>query len=530
MRRGRPPYPDILTPRQWEVLELLREGLSNDAIGERLGISRDGAKYHVAEILSKLNLPTREAAAAWTPEAEARPRSRARLAIPGVGGLVHLPFAKAAACVVLAAAVAGLGLLVFAVLATRGDEDSGETSGPLGKLAFVQDGNLWVKELPGGTPRHLTNDGKASTPLWSPSGDWLLMNEAVIRAGDGSSHAAPGCRTWSPSTDELVCTDPSGDWVLVSADGNRGQVISAQSLLSIAPADSKLGTPELSPDRSKLAYAVNGPLDGAGVPAHRLSSLWVADADGANAHPIVESNGSADGGAVMVVGWTPDGTRILFSVALGFSASLAADGVQFYAIQPSGGSPVLLQNGMLRSKTLLGGFSPTGTLAFTAGTGRETWTGKRVALLDVATGTARFLTDANDSAFSPAWSPDASKLAYVSAPDIGSVGGGDVAKAGAAKRKIWLINADGSGRRALTEDAAYRDEWPLWSNDGSQLLIARIDGEGAASVWLVDAGGSGVPAMKVADISRPLGRLDPPLWFGYYGHVGWDQFYDWWQP
>ena len=48
MERGRPPHPDILTPRQWEVLELVREGLSNGEIGERLGISTDGAKFHVA--------------------------------------------------------------------------------------------------------------------------------------------------------------------------------------------------------------------------------------------------------------------------------------------------------------------------------------------------------------------------------------------------------------------------------------------------------------------------------------------------
>ncbi|HEY4686531.1 MAG TPA: helix-turn-helix transcriptional regulator, partial [Dehalococcoidia bacterium] len=43
----RPPYPDVLTPREWEVLDLLREGLTNDQIARRLGISRDGAKYHV---------------------------------------------------------------------------------------------------------------------------------------------------------------------------------------------------------------------------------------------------------------------------------------------------------------------------------------------------------------------------------------------------------------------------------------------------------------------------------------------------
>jgi DNA-binding NarL/FixJ family response regulator len=46
-RRGRPPHPDILTPREWEVLALLREGLSNPEIAERLGISRDGVKFNL---------------------------------------------------------------------------------------------------------------------------------------------------------------------------------------------------------------------------------------------------------------------------------------------------------------------------------------------------------------------------------------------------------------------------------------------------------------------------------------------------
>ena len=39
-KRGRPRYPDILTPREWEVLALLREDLSNEAIGARLDIMR----------------------------------------------------------------------------------------------------------------------------------------------------------------------------------------------------------------------------------------------------------------------------------------------------------------------------------------------------------------------------------------------------------------------------------------------------------------------------------------------------------
>jgi DNA-binding CsgD family transcriptional regulator len=56
---------DRLTPREWEVLALIREGLTNEQIADRLGISRDGAKYHVSEILGKLGLSDRIEAAAW---------------------------------------------------------------------------------------------------------------------------------------------------------------------------------------------------------------------------------------------------------------------------------------------------------------------------------------------------------------------------------------------------------------------------------------------------------------------------------
>ena len=65
--RGRPPHPDVLTPRESEVRELLRQDLTNRQIAERLGISLDGAKYHVSEILSKLGVSDRYEAATWQP-------------------------------------------------------------------------------------------------------------------------------------------------------------------------------------------------------------------------------------------------------------------------------------------------------------------------------------------------------------------------------------------------------------------------------------------------------------------------------
>ena len=55
--------PDVveepLTAREVQVLELLAEGLANKAIAERLGISDQTVKFHVAAILGKLGVANR---------------------------------------------------------------------------------------------------------------------------------------------------------------------------------------------------------------------------------------------------------------------------------------------------------------------------------------------------------------------------------------------------------------------------------------------------------------------------------------
>jgi DNA-binding CsgD family transcriptional regulator len=104
---------DALTPREHEVLGLVRLGLTNEEIAERLGITLDGAKYHVSQILSKLGVATREEAAALTAEPE---RRRWWAALPLA--------AKAAGAALVVAAVTGLGVLAWGVLETEGESPS----------------------------------------------------------------------------------------------------------------------------------------------------------------------------------------------------------------------------------------------------------------------------------------------------------------------------------------------------------------------------------------------------------------------
>lgn len=112
--RGRPRYPDVLTPREWEVLELLRAGHSNARIAERLGISERTAKYHVSEILGKLGLTSREGAASWEPTRR-RPWWTAVFELPLKWSIA----AKIAGAMLVAGSAVGLAVLAWGVLRTE---------------------------------------------------------------------------------------------------------------------------------------------------------------------------------------------------------------------------------------------------------------------------------------------------------------------------------------------------------------------------------------------------------------------------
>ncbi len=159
--RGRPPHPDVLTPREWDVLTLVREGLTNPQIAERLGISFDAAKYHVAEILSKLQLSTREEAAAWQPEPPERSVLRPAWA-RALGPIASLwrawPIAaRIAGATVVAATVLGLGVLAYGVVRSGGDDDGVQPSTTAATTATASANATTLTVLPGiGLPPNLS--------------------------------------------------------------------------------------------------------------------------------------------------------------------------------------------------------------------------------------------------------------------------------------------------------------------------------------------------------------------------------------
>jgi DNA-binding CsgD family transcriptional regulator len=114
--RGRPRHDDILTPREWEVLDLLRQGLTNEQIASRLSVTHDTAKFHVSEILGKLGVQSRHEAARWA----GRQRVLRTLGLPAtlLRKLTSVPAWKLAGGAIIAAAAVGLGALAAGVFLT----------------------------------------------------------------------------------------------------------------------------------------------------------------------------------------------------------------------------------------------------------------------------------------------------------------------------------------------------------------------------------------------------------------------------
>lgn len=113
-----PVLSDELTPRQREVLRLIARGRTNFEIAQELGITLEGAKYHVSEILARLGVDSREDAAAWWRH-EQRPAARFRRGVAAT--FTGTAFRVAAA----AAGVAAVGVVaLLAVIALRGGDES----------------------------------------------------------------------------------------------------------------------------------------------------------------------------------------------------------------------------------------------------------------------------------------------------------------------------------------------------------------------------------------------------------------------
>lgn len=448
-------------------------------------------------------------------------------------------------------------------LATRVASQVTPTPMPLtmGRLAYVQGGDIWVKTLPSGTPLRLTTDGYNKDPRWSPSGEWLAFRKDhqviveqevpcenqkprnqpctesttvlqkqvwVIEANATSAHplyegASVDAFAWSPVDDRLAYLAAPVGLSIINADGT-GLV----TVVSQAPADrtspGRVGRFAWNPDGTSIAYEWRTQALEQSSP---YQGLWKVSTDG-KAQVELYDSGFPKKSEVTLAGWSPLGKRVLFWQGEVPYAPLT-DGAPLYTVDtdkdPSKSAVVRLGAG--ESVLSYGDFiapAPRGArsevrdaVALVLGASRNTWGNKRIELA------GRDLSPKDLAAISPAWSPDGALLAFSAMPDRADLGSGELVRQELMQRRIWVTNVAGEPQpQRITNSTVYRDERPLWSADGNHILFARLDARGRASLWLMAADGSS--SRQVVDELTPA--PDPVL---SYGHVDWDAWFDWWQ-
>ncbi|MBL8057913.1 MAG: PD40 domain-containing protein [Anaerolineales bacterium] len=272
--------------------------------------------------------------------------------------------------------------------------------------------------------------------------------------------------------------------------GDPAEVLACPGAACLAPAFSPDGT-RLAYERQTPAPAADG---GAGFGDPRIYVLTLATGQAALAgDPASQARSPA---------WTPDGRLSYYDAGRQAVAVLGAAGGVTY-IPSSSGEPgtfspdgryyvfpeiVLLENAI----TL------TGTLAVTENVPVSV-AGFYSHLLraEIATNAAQDLSGpgvVEDA--SPVYSVAGDWLAFGRKPLVD--------QAWQPGRQLWLMRADGSEARQLTETPEYNHSAFAWHPDGRRLVLMRfnaIDPNAAPEIWLINSDGTGARRLAAGGYS-----------------------------
>jgi TolB protein len=221
----------------------------------------------------------------------------------------------------------------------------------------------------------------------------------------------------------------------------------------------------LSPDGRRLAA----------VGSFGHGDLWVMNTDGTDLTQLTDV--ATESGRGLMPRWSPDGRKIAFILHKG-------DRKDVYVMDADGSDRRNLTHELEYGESnglddFLGviGWSPDGQIVFEKQTygGGDPWLTWHSSVYVVNTdGSGLRLLFDTPGDHSPAWSPDGSKIAFIRA------------------ERLHIMNADGSGVRALTSHADGTDLLPQkvgqssdilpfkpdpWSPDGSLIAFDRVRGE-----------------------------------------------------
>jgi Tol biopolymer transport system component len=226
--------------------------------------------------------------------------------------------------------------------------------------------------------------------------------------------------------------------------------------------------PALSPEGARIAYL--------GSPEGGSKGLYIANADGSNPTLVVNDSG------VCCISWSHDAAWILYAI----SPRPNQPGGNLFKVKVDGVYKTIVPLGVIGNGP---SFSPDSKqIVFSGSLPNQGTLGLVIASAD-GSGAHQITTDNGGNA---QWSPSGNKLVYH-------------ADDGASHRQIFVINADGSGKKQLTNGKS-NDGQPIWSRDGG-LIFWRSDQNGTAwAIYVMNPDGSN--QRKLINDVAP----DPTFW------------------
>jgi Tol biopolymer transport system component len=244
-----------------------------------------------------------------------------------------------------------------------------------------------------------------------------------------------------------------------------------------------------SPDGTRLAYGLTRIVSAgnprSGTPANSQLGVFVWDPATGETQKISTCQPVHCGNVTYYLDWSPDGARIAVAV-----------GARIDLMDPDGGNVSSLFNADDRITGL--SWSPDGArIAFSTG-------GDLYAIGADGSSFSHFVDGSGVGVSDPAWSPDGSKIGYISlieSPE--SVNG----STGWFTGQIWVVDQDGSNPTKLFEEGpcCFRGPHggPAWAPDGSRIVFTL--GDPTYHLWVMNADGSD-------PVRLSQGSADTPAW------------------